>query len=262
MSENPERPSFRVFSTIARLGRTLLRQSWPSLILSAVVHLVWLPANFIGAALATSWLLRFGAEPSPLPAFVALAGLAAAPPMAASMAAYAADCEQAGRRATLGGAWAILWRHGPVCLLIAVGQALAITLGTALLVVTGIVAGLLFSLAIPLRVMEDLNPLRAFSRSLSLSAGNPWRLLGYFCIAHFLVAAAIFAIGYAIAVIGDLMPDPSQAQGGETALIVAFLGLVMALIGVAAYLLALVPAAAAAEFRAGQSDRAVPEVFD
>lgn len=196
-----------------------------------------------------------------------LVALFLASTLTAPLAAHAAVCEAFRRQATFGDAWSSLWRNWPTCLVIAVCQLLAVGIGSLLLVVPGFLAAVAFCLAIPLRIVEGGGPFKALRRSVSLGAGNRWRLLAYLCLSNIAVLVFFVAGVWLVFQISEMIigASPVPDEGPATWAIVANVGTALmttTLIALASFLFGLVPAAAATELLSDQADRALPDVFD
>ena len=59
-------------------------------------------------------------------------------------------------------------------------QMLATVIGILLLIVPGIIVGLMLSVAVPVCVIDALGPIQSLKRSMALTKGSRWRILGLF----------------------------------------------------------------------------------
>lgn len=89
---------------------------------------------------------------------------------------------------------------------------LAVMGGYVLLIVPGIMIALATSVALPAVVVEGLGPTAAFRRSLELTRGYRWRLLGGFFL--------VFLVNLALNMIGNLASLASPAVGALVSLVV------------------------------------------
>lgn len=267
MSDSVQRPQFQVLAAIRRFFRILLRHSLPSLVLVIGTEIVLVVGAFTGFFTANMhyFVRQQGESPSAglflgLIAGAMLLGCATAP----SLAAYAAGCEQEHRRPRFVEAWSVLWRHTPMSLLIQGLQTGMIALGLVLLIVPGLIVSVVVSLAVPARVVEGIGPLKSISRSIDLTRGLRWRLFGYNLLVGLLVPLLIVLGPLALNVLGPGIQTLNQGASMVPYMVVSIIlsAIVLAYIGLVAYVSGLGPAAALAEIRAGAEARTVSAVFD
>lgn len=72
---------------------------------------------------------------------------------------------------------------------------LGVTLGTALLIVPGLILGTMWCVAIPALIVEGIGPFKALGRSQALTKGHRWPIFGMFVLAGVLSFVVTFA-GY------------------------------------------------------------------
>ncbi|WP_271066018.1 hypothetical protein [Caulobacter sp. NIBR1757] len=270
MSKSVSRPKFRALPALRRYFRVLLRHSLPSLIFVMLSMAAAIAVFMMGIWSLYRIFVAVGqpqTAPNPLAVGLCfLAALALGGSTALPLAANAAACEQEGRRAGFREAWSALWRHTPGSFAVALLQAAMIGLGLLLVIVPGVLAAVLVSLAGPVRVVEGLGPFKAISRGVELTEGIRWRLFSYLC-ATGLIVPVVFSAGVVLlGALGDAIGGPGASESGPTPVYIGLnIAMAVVLLGffsLIAYLAALGPAAAYAEIRAGGSARAAAEVFD
>lgn len=265
MSDSVQSPKFRVFPALRRFGRVLLRHSLPGLVFVVAAHVAMVVLAF-GLFVLTHWDLVMNERGEDPPQWLASSMVFGAVLLAASvappLAAHAADCDQEGRPTRFREAWSVLWRQTPLTLVVQVIQTAIVALGAILLVIPGIIASVVVSLAVPARVIEGVGPLKAISRSVDLTEKVRWRLFGYQlltgALAPLLLVGALVTLGANGDAIGELDTE------SPTYMIVNFT-IVFGMFCVSslmAWLSGLAPAVAYAEIRASGSARAVSDIFD
>lgn len=269
MSDSLPGPKFRIAGALSRLVRVAARFSLPGLVLSAVLQVA-----LMSTTLFATWAIYRGFFYDPLSRqtptiLIILAPMAVSATLgsfvAVMLAANAADCEQNGRAATFREAWSIPWRRGLPAVAVLLAQAMIVGLGTVLLVVPGIIAGLMVGLGLSACVTEGLAPLAALRRSMALSKGGRWRLLGYFIVSLLFVAACVAAATYGLGELTGAATDSDLAnQSTPLAMALNFglAALMLAYLSSAAYAVGLLPAVAFAELRAQEGAHELTEVFD
>lgn len=73
---------------------------------------------------------------------------------------------------------------------LAILMSLGIGLSSFLLLVPGILIGVMWSVSVPVMVLEDSDPFRALNRSIELTVGSRWQTFGLFIVA-FLISLAL-----------------------------------------------------------------------
>lgn len=270
MANSVQRSKFRAFAAMGRYFRILLRHSLPGLVL-VMLALIAALAGLFGVLWVIAdifWKEGQGEAPPNWIFYVwLLAALWLGCASASPLAAHAAAREQDGHRAGFRDSWSVLWRHLPISLVVMGIQAAMVGVGTMVLIIPGLIANVVVSLAVPARVVEDVGPLKAIARSIDLSEGVRWRLFGFVCMSGtLLVLAAIGGLAIVAAAGGAMgasgLTDEASPTPFYIALNIAFaLGLLL-IISLVAWLSALGPAAAFAQIRAGMSARAAADVFD
>ncbi len=111
-------------------------------------------------------------------------------------------------------------RQLPWLVIVNVIVALAVTAGSLLLVVPGVMINLAFYVAMPACAVEGLSPLAAISRSRFLTRGQRWRLFGL------LIIVGVVAIGFGIiATLISMMAGLNLTATREPAVIIASVAL-------------------------------------
>lgn len=92
-----------------------------------------------------------------------------------------------GEKASLGNCLSTGFKSFPPLIAIAILVYFGILFGAILLVVPGIIIGLMWSVAVPVKVVEQIGVFESLGRSRALTKGARWQLLGLFVI-YFLIA--------------------------------------------------------------------------
>jgi hypothetical protein len=109
--------------------------------------------------------------------------------IAAITTAHAAICAMAfgdatNRGASLGGAFAYAVARSPALVGLVIVYALCVMLGFAALVIPGLLLLTLFAVALPACIIEGLGPIESLKRSVALTKGDRWRVLGFLLVIH------------------------------------------------------------------------------
>jgi hypothetical protein len=91
--------------------------------------------------------------------------------------------------------------------------ALGVVLGMLLLIVPGIILLVMWSVAIPVVVVEGLGPVAAIGRSRALTKGSRWAIFGLVLVAYILMSLISFAIyGFNFAAMSTAMQSPDMIR--------------------------------------------------
>jgi hypothetical protein len=115
-----------------------------------------------------------------------------------------------GRHASVGDCLATGLRNVVPLLLIGLLMVLGIMAGLILLVIPGIIFALMWSVAIPVRVVERTGMLGAFGRSRELTRGHKWAIFGAYVL--FIIVVIVISIPF-----GVITGIAAVASGGSDA---------------------------------------------
>jgi hypothetical protein len=119
-----------------------------------------------------------------------------------------------------------------LCLL----STLGIVLATLLLIIPGLILGLAWIVAVPVRVAENISITEALGRSVVLTRDNRFRILGLFLIywvSLFVISFVVSSITAAVAAIAGAQPDTIATARGVAATLAQTVGFMIGLVGVA-----------------------------
>ena len=88
------------------------------------------------------------------------------------------------RDASLGVAFAFAVARSPALVGLVFLYGLCVSLGSAALIIPGLIVMSMFAVAIPACVVEGLGPLESLSRSAALTKGDRWRVFGFLLVVH------------------------------------------------------------------------------
>jgi hypothetical protein len=112
---------------------------------------------------------------------------------------YAAFQDMRGRKVSVGESFRVaLSRFLPIVGVIVL-EGFGIALGMILLIVPGIILMLMWYLALPACVVEQLGPIESLSRSAALTKGHRWKILGLILLVA-IVGAVVGAVASAVGV--------------------------------------------------------------
>jgi hypothetical protein len=121
-----------------------------------------------------------------------------------------------GRRVAVGESLMVGLRNCLPLIGLAILTGLGLALGFMLLVVPGIILSVMWSVAVPAKIVERTGVIQAFSRSIDLTRGRRWPIFGLFVIyviLSWIVQIAITAVCAAFAGSLGFIPVASEAEG-------------------------------------------------
>ncbi|HWF00716.1 MAG TPA: hypothetical protein VG248_13025 [Caulobacteraceae bacterium] len=110
------------------------------------------------------------------------------------------DC--AGGRPTLGQMMRVAVRTALPVLAVGILVGIAVGIGFVLLIVPGVFLALMLCVAAPARVVEGEGVMRAINRSMELTRGHRWAILGFFLIYAVLSLLVMLVVGLVIMAVG------------------------------------------------------------
>lgn len=125
-----------------------------------------------------------------------------------------------GRRVVLGDSLKVGVRNCLPLIGLAILSALGVALGTMLLIIPGLILAVLWSVAVPAKVVEKIGVFQAFSRSRDLTRGRRWPIFGLFvlyAIAAWILSALVLA-AFAPFALAKGLPTPETMQSFASSL--------------------------------------------
>jgi len=204
----------RVMSrTFAVIGRNLGAFTLLALLLGGLPSLLMTLAQLYFAGAGTAALFHPGMAGMWIVGVLAMV-LSAFILQAAIVHATMADLN--GRRVVVGESLMVGLRNCLPLLGLALLSGLGVMLGVLLLIVPGIILAVMWSVAVPAKIVEGVGVTQAFSRSTDLTRGRRWAIFGLFLIymvLSWVVQIAITAICAAFSGLLGFIPVTSEAQG-------------------------------------------------
>lgn len=121
-----------------------------------------------------------------------------------------------GRRVVLGDSLQVGLRNCAPLIGLAFLMALGLALGFVLLIVPGIILAVMWSVAVPAKVVEKVGVIAALQRSRDLTRGRRWAIFGLFVI--YLIAVWILEIAIMAALMPFILAKGLPASGAEAGL--------------------------------------------
>lgn len=175
-----------------------------------------LSAVLVGVPTLTIGFVQLGVSVGDGSAFLTLLGLAFIVNLAAAYVLQGALIHGAvvdfnGKKASFGDCLSTGLKHMLPLIAIAILMWLGIMLGMLLLIVPGVILSLMWIVAIPARVIENVGIFQAFGRSRDLTRNNRWKILGLF-VMYMIIATVISMIVMIPAGVFAPAAPPSEAD--------------------------------------------------